>query len=69
MICDCRIGHNGSGIGINKNNLQSFLFESKASLRTGIVKFSGLSNYDWTGTNYKYFFYISIQWHAFSLLP
>ena len=46
-----RIGHNGCRVGINQNDPQPFRFEDAAGLTPGIVKFAGLADLNWPGTN------------------
>ena len=51
LIRDGGVGHDGCGIGIAQDYLVAFLFQRKACLRTGIVKFRCLTDYDRAGAN------------------
>ena len=45
------VGHDGSGIGVNQNDLNAFFPQRTGGLGTCIVKFAGLTNNNGTGTN------------------
>lgn len=51
MISSDRIGHNGCRIGIDQSDLYSFFPEGPGCLRTGVIKFTGLTYDDWTAAN------------------
>ena len=51
-VCNVFIGHNGRRIGVEQNNLNTFLFQRTARLCSGIVKLCRLSNNNRTGTDY-----------------
>ena len=50
-VCHLGIGHNGCRVGINQNDPQPFRFEDAAGLTPRIVKFAGLADLNWPGTN------------------
>ncbi len=63
FIRNIAVRHNRRRIGINKNDFHSLFFQGTAGLCARIIKFRRLSDYDWTGTNNQYSFYIRIFRH------
>ena len=45
-----------AGVGVNQNDPVTFLFQCFTSLNTGIIKLTGLADYDWTSANDEYTF-------------
>ena len=66
FICHGLIGHDSCRVGVDQNNFQTFFFQSTASLSTGIVELSCLTDDDWAGANHQYFLNILSQWHSSS---
>ena len=62
-VCDILVRHNGRRIGVQKHNLDAFLFQGTAGLCSCVVKLCSLSDNDRTGTNDQYFFNLRILWH------
>ncbi len=62
------IGHDGCGIGIDKNDFISELAKSFACLGAGIVELTSLSDDDRTGADDQHFVDICSFWHRWSLL-
>ena len=51
FICHVLIGHDGSGVGVDKHHLQPFLLQRAAGLGTGIVELGGLADDNGAGTD------------------
>ncbi len=58
MVCHRFICHDGCRVGVDQNNLQTLFLQCPARLGACIVKFRCLSDNDWTGADYQYFFNI-----------
>ena len=46
MIGHIRVGHNGSGVGVEQNGLNALCFQGAARLGAGVVELSGLADDD-----------------------
>ena len=58
MVCHRFIGHDGSRVRVDQNNLQTLLLEGAARLGACVVKLGCLTDDDRTGTDDQYFFNI-----------
>ena len=50
-VAECRIRHNGRGIGVDQHNSIPLFAQSFTCLRSGIIKFTTLANHNWTAAN------------------
>ena len=62
---ELRVGHDGSRVGIDQDNLVSFFAEGLAGLGTGIVKFASLSDDNRACSDDENFFDAGILGHVF----
>ena len=60
------VSHNCCRIGINQHNFIAELAQRLACLRSRIIKFAGLADYDRPGANNQNFFYIIAFSHSLS---
>ena len=67
-ICNFRVCHDGCRVGIYQNDFITEITQSFACLSAGIVKFTGLTNDNGTGTDNQYFFHIFLLFHESSSL-
>jgi hypothetical protein len=58
-----RVRHYGGRVGIDKDNLNSFIFQGSGRLCSGIIKFAGLANNNWARSYYQNLADGSIFWH------
>ena len=63
FISHSAVGHNGRRVGVYQHNLKTLFLKCAAGLCACIVKFNGLADYNRTGTDNQYLFYIFIQRH------
>jgi hypothetical protein len=64
-IGNMRVRHNRCGVRVDENNLGSLIAENSAGLRSGIVKFSRLTDYDWSGADDQNFSDVVITRHIY----
>ena len=58
------VGHDGSRIGVDENDVDVVLLEGLAGLGAGVVKFCCLADDDRAGADDEYFFDLWIEWHS-----
>src|SRR5882672_4143879 len=61
------IGHNRGGIAVHQHDAIALFLESFTGLCTGIIKLTGLANYNWTGANEENFCEILTFGHSLPL--
>ena len=59
-----RIGHYGCRIGVHQDDPVTLLPQGLAGLGSGIIKFTGLADDDWSGTKDQDAFYVSTLRHG-----
>lgn len=64
MIGCNRVGHDGGRIGVNQTHFNALFPKGTGSLGAGVIKFTGLTNHDGSGTDDKNGLNGSISWHV-----
>ena len=68
MVGHVGVGHDGSGVGVEQNGLDTLCFQGAARLGTGVVEFSSLTDDDGAGADDQHFFDSGVLRH-FSVPP
>ena len=68
MVGHVRVGHDGSGVGVEQNGLDALCLQRAARLCTGVVKLCGLTDDDGAGADDQYLFDSGVLRH-FSVPP
>ena len=68
MVGHIRVGHNGSGVGVEQNGLNALCFQGAARLSAGVVELSGLADDDGAGADDQHLFDSGVLGH-FSAPP
>ena len=56
MIGNVRVGHDGGGVGVDEDRLDTLRFQGAAGLRAGVVKLRRLTDDDGAGANDQHLF-------------
>ena len=68
MVGHVRVGHDGSGVGVEQNGLDALCLQRAARLCTGVVELCGLTDDDGAGADDQYLFDSGVLRH-FSVPP
>ena len=69
LVGDVHVGHDGSGVGVDQNDLVPFLAQRQARLRARVVKLRRLPDHDGAGADHQNAVNIRALRHASSPLP
>ena len=68
MVGHIRVGHDGSGVGVEQDRFNALCFQRAARLRAGVIELSGLTDDDGAGADDQYLFDSGVLRH-FSVPP